>query len=185
MQRRPRRLPLPAQRQSRARPEVRLQAPLVRAPDRACRRAAGRPAPPVVLAGDYNVMPTDLDIYKPERWVDDALFRPEVRDAFHRLVAQGWTDALRALHPDERDLHLLGLLPERVGAERRPAHRPPAAQPAARRRASSPPASTARCAAGRRRATTRRPGSSLLVRAGSRVHGRQKAAKTCFRQPLR
>jgi exodeoxyribonuclease-3 len=57
---------------------------------------------PVVLAGDYNVMPTDLDVYAPERWVDDALFRPEVRDAFHRLVAQGWTDALRTLHPGER-----------------------------------------------------------------------------------
>ena len=57
---------------------------------------------PVVLAGDFNVMPTDLDVYAPERWVDDALFRPEVRDAFSRLVAQGWTDALRALHPDER-----------------------------------------------------------------------------------
>lgn len=57
---------------------------------------------PVVLAGDYNVMPTELDVYRPERWVDDALFRPEVRDAFHRLVAQGWTDALRHLHPDER-----------------------------------------------------------------------------------
>jgi exodeoxyribonuclease III len=57
---------------------------------------------PVVLAGDYNVMPTDLDVYKPERWVDDALFRPEVRDAFHRLVEQGWTDAIRVLHPQER-----------------------------------------------------------------------------------
>ena len=57
---------------------------------------------PVVLAGDYNVMPTELDVYKPERWVDDALFRPEVRAAFARLVAQGWTDALRTLHPDER-----------------------------------------------------------------------------------
>jgi exodeoxyribonuclease-3 len=57
---------------------------------------------PVVLAGDYNVMPTDLDVYKPERWIDDALFRPEVREMFHRLVAQGWTDALRTLHPDER-----------------------------------------------------------------------------------
>ena len=57
---------------------------------------------PVVLAGDYNVMPTELDVYKPERWVDDALFRPEVRAAFHDLVAQGWTDAIRALHPDER-----------------------------------------------------------------------------------
>jgi exodeoxyribonuclease III len=57
---------------------------------------------PVVLAGDYNVMPTDLDVYKPERWVDDALFRPEVRDAFDRLVAQGWTDAIRTLHPQEK-----------------------------------------------------------------------------------
>ena len=57
---------------------------------------------PVVLAGDYNVMPTDLDVYAPERWVDDALFRPEVRDAYRRLVEQGWTDALRALHPGER-----------------------------------------------------------------------------------
>ena len=59
-------------------------------------------AAPVVLAGDYNVMPTELDVYKPERWVDDALFRPEVRDAFSRLVAQGWTDAVRKLHPGER-----------------------------------------------------------------------------------
>ncbi len=57
---------------------------------------------PVVLAGDFNVMPTDLDVYAPERWRDDALFRPEVREAYARLVAQGWTDALRALHPDER-----------------------------------------------------------------------------------
>lgn len=57
---------------------------------------------PVVLAGDFNVIPTDLDVYKPERWVDDALFRPEVRDAFHALVAQGWTDALRKLYPDQK-----------------------------------------------------------------------------------
>ncbi|RZI84599.1 MAG: exodeoxyribonuclease III [Rubrivivax sp.] len=57
---------------------------------------------PVVLAGDYNVMPTDLDVYKPERWVDDALFRPEVRQAYQALLAQGWTDALRTLHPEER-----------------------------------------------------------------------------------
>lgn len=57
---------------------------------------------PVILAGDYNVMPTDLDVYKPERWQDDALFRPEVRAAFHGLVGQGWTDALRTLHPGER-----------------------------------------------------------------------------------
>jgi exodeoxyribonuclease-3 len=57
---------------------------------------------PVILAGDYNVMPTELDVYKPERWVNDALFRPEVRAAFHQLLSQGWTDAVRSLHPDER-----------------------------------------------------------------------------------
>ena len=47
-------------------------------------------------------MPTDLDVYAPERWVGDALFRPEVREAFRQLTGQGWTDALRALHPNER-----------------------------------------------------------------------------------
>ena len=44
---------------------------------------------PVVMAGDFNVMPTELDVYKPERWLDDALFRPEVRAAYADLVAQG------------------------------------------------------------------------------------------------
>ena len=56
---------------------------------------------PVVLAGDYNVIPEDRDAYKPERWMDDALFQPEPRALYGRLVGQGWTDALRHLHPDE------------------------------------------------------------------------------------
>jgi exodeoxyribonuclease-3 len=56
---------------------------------------------PVLLTGDFNVMPTELDVYKPERWVNDALFRPEVREAFKTLVSQGWTDALRKLYPHE------------------------------------------------------------------------------------
>ena len=56
---------------------------------------------PVVLAGDYNVMPTEQDVYKPERWTEDALFRPETRAAYKTLVEQGWTDALRKLHPNE------------------------------------------------------------------------------------
>src|SRR6201981_719435 len=47
-------------------------------------------------------MPTELDVYALVGWVDDALFRPEVREAYRRLVAQGWSDALRALHPGER-----------------------------------------------------------------------------------
>ncbi|MFI5171009.1 MAG: exodeoxyribonuclease III [Chitinophagales bacterium] len=56
---------------------------------------------PVILTGDFNVMPTELDVYKPERWVDDALFRPESRAAFHKLMEQGWTDAIRFLFPDK------------------------------------------------------------------------------------
>lgn len=57
---------------------------------------------PIILAGDFNVMPTELDVYKPERWLDDALFRPEVREAFKTLIKNGWVDAVRALHPDEK-----------------------------------------------------------------------------------
>ena len=56
---------------------------------------------PTILAGDFNVMPTELDVYKPERWVNDALFRIEVREAFKTLVDQGWTDAIRKLYPKE------------------------------------------------------------------------------------
>ncbi|WP_421681907.1 exodeoxyribonuclease III [Stutzerimonas urumqiensis] len=57
---------------------------------------------PVVLAGDYNVVPTDEDIYNPRSWRKDALLQPESRERFARLLAQGWTDALRAKYPDER-----------------------------------------------------------------------------------
>ena len=56
----------------------------------------------VVLAGDYNIIPTDADAYKPERWVKDALFSPEAKAAYQRLLKQGWTDAIRKLYPDER-----------------------------------------------------------------------------------
>jgi endonuclease/exonuclease/phosphatase family metal-dependent hydrolase len=78
--------------------------------ERFIERAAGLYASgaPVVLAGDYNVIPTDNDVYKPERWQTDALFRP--------------------------DLHVLGLFPQGVRPRRRPAHRSPAAQPSCRQR---------------------------------------------------
>lgn len=56
---------------------------------------------PVVVAGDFNVMPADADVYAPDRWRDDALFAPEVRAAYARLLDQGWTDAVRHLHPHE------------------------------------------------------------------------------------
>ncbi len=57
---------------------------------------------PVVLAGDFNVAPGDLDIYPTKSWGKDALVQPESRAAFERLLAQGWTDAVRRLYPDER-----------------------------------------------------------------------------------
>jgi exodeoxyribonuclease-3 len=56
---------------------------------------------PVVLAGDYNVVPTDADIYPSKSWNNDALLQPESRAAFRRLLDQGWTDAIRAIHPRE------------------------------------------------------------------------------------
>jgi exodeoxyribonuclease-3 len=57
---------------------------------------------PVVLAGDYNIIPTDFDCHKPESWMRDALFSPEAKACFARLLKQGWTDAVRKLHPKER-----------------------------------------------------------------------------------
>jgi len=58
---------------------------------------------PVLLCGDYNVVPTDeLDIYNPRSWKKDALLQPESRECYGRLLAQGWVDALRSLHPDEK-----------------------------------------------------------------------------------
>ena len=56
---------------------------------------------PVILAGDYNIIPEDIDVYVPERWREDALFHVDVRDAYRALVAAGWTDALRQTHPDQ------------------------------------------------------------------------------------
>lgn len=57
---------------------------------------------PIVLAGDYNVVPTDFDIYNPRSWLKDALLQPETRERYRRLLAQGWTDAIRARFPNER-----------------------------------------------------------------------------------
>ena len=57
---------------------------------------------PVVLAGDLNVVPTDFDIYNAWLWRADAVMQPETRDAYRRLLAQGWIDTARALHPKDR-----------------------------------------------------------------------------------
>ncbi len=56
----------------------------------------------IILAGDFNVVPTDFDIYNPKSWKKDALLQPQPREAYRRLLAQGWTDSLRARHPEER-----------------------------------------------------------------------------------
>lgn len=70
--------------------------------DRLIEHAAGlyRSGHPVVLAGDYNVVPTDFDIYDPKSWRKDALLQPESRERYQRLLAQGWVDSIRHLHPD-------------------------------------------------------------------------------------
>ena len=57
---------------------------------------------PVILAGDFNVVPTDHDIYPTRSYDTNALVVPESREAFRRLLAQGWTDALRSVFPDDR-----------------------------------------------------------------------------------
>jgi len=56
---------------------------------------------PVIMCGDYNVVPTDFDIYNPRSWLKDALLQPQTRECYQRLLAQGWIDSIRHLHPDE------------------------------------------------------------------------------------
>lgn len=57
---------------------------------------------PVVILGDFNVVPTDFDIYDPKSWLKDALLQPESRECYERLLAQGWTDVIRARFPQQR-----------------------------------------------------------------------------------
>jgi exodeoxyribonuclease-3 len=57
---------------------------------------------PVVLTGDYNIVPTDFDIYALRSYADDALVQPESREKYRQLLDQGWVDAIRSQHPDER-----------------------------------------------------------------------------------
>ena len=124
-----------------------------------------------MLAGDYNVMPTELDVYKPERWVDDACSGS--RSArLPPLAAQGWTDALRTLHPGERIYTFWDYFRNAYARDAglRIDHLLLSPSVAARLKA---PASTATCAAGKRRATTRRSGSSLrMARPSSRSEKR-------------
>jgi exodeoxyribonuclease-3 len=77
---------------------------------------------PLVLAGDYNVIPDARDLYSEKAWIDDALYQPESRGALRRLEALGYTDALRAVS-DETAFHLLGLSGRRLAEEPRHPHR--------------------------------------------------------------
>ncbi|MCX7629745.1 MAG: exodeoxyribonuclease III [Geminicoccaceae bacterium] len=59
----------------------------------------------VVLAGDFNVIPEPIDCHDPAAWAEDALFRPESRRALRAILHEGWIDAYRALHPEERNAY--------------------------------------------------------------------------------
>jgi exodeoxyribonuclease-3 len=83
---------------------------------------------PAVLAGDYNVAPTELDIYPTRSWDKDALIQPKSRAAFKALVAQGWTDAIRTM-PVKTDVHVLGLQAQLLATRCRTAARPSPAEP--------------------------------------------------------
>ena len=69
---------------------------------------------PVVLAGDYNVVPTAFDIYKTHSYDNDARVHPEIRRLYELLLRQGWTDALRQLNPNDQSLPI-GLICETDG----------------------------------------------------------------------
>jgi exodeoxyribonuclease III len=99
-QRRARRLDLRSQWKPAAGTQIRLQAGVRRLNAHAA-ELYGTGAP-VVLAGDYNIVPTDLDIYPSKSWDRNALLQPESRAAYQALLAKGWTDAIRVLHPKER-----------------------------------------------------------------------------------
>ncbi len=124
-----------AERQPEARAEVRLQTALAGPPVDPCAELVSSKSP-VILAGDYNVIPTERDVYKPERWVEDALFRIEVRESFARLTSQGWTDALRTIHPNAQIYTFWGLFSQCLRTRCRLAYRSSAAQPGGRRPAS-------------------------------------------------
>jgi exodeoxyribonuclease-3 len=69
---------------------------------------------PTVVGGDFNVIPEDVDCHKPASWIGDALFQPEPRECYRALLQLGYSDAFRALHPEEKGQFVLGLFPSSV-----------------------------------------------------------------------
>jgi exodeoxyribonuclease-3 len=109
----------------------------------------------VVLAGDFNVVPTDADIYDAWWWRFDAVLQPQSRTAYQRLLAQGWVDATRHVHPDKRILHVLGQC-RCVSPQRRLSHGLSVAKSGAQRSRAQKSIQTSRPRGGR--ATMRRSG---------------------------
>ena len=199
-QRRAGRLALCAERQSAARAEIRLQARLDEAARRATPPRSTKAGVPVVLAGDYNVVPTDADIYPTKSYDEDALLQPQSRAAYQRLLAQGWVDAIRTLHPDapmytfwdymrnrwERDA---GLRLDQLLLSRRPAQAPGRGRRRPRRaRRGRTPAIMRRCGWCCATAASRRQGACTAAkpaRANARadVQRSKPAAKT--KEPAR
>ena len=114
---------------------------------------------PVVMAGDYNVVPTDRDIYPTKSYADNALLQPEPRALFRRLLDQGWVDAIRT-SAQRADVHILGLLAEPVAARCRAPSRSSAAQSRGREAPHQMPAWTRMFAGKTARAIMLRRGSS-------------------------
>ena len=117
---------------------------------------------PVVLAGDYNVVPTNdrADIYSAKSWLNDALLQPQTPRCLQAPARAGLDRCDPPSASRGADVHVLGLLSQPLGAQRRAAHRSPAAQRVPRPRGWPRPASTARCAGAKNRAITRRRGWS-------------------------
>ena len=115
---------------------------------------------PVVLAGDFNVAPTEIDIYPTTSWDDNALVQPESRAAFAKLVKQGWTDALREVHGDERVYTFWHYMRNRLARDAGLRLDHILLSPTARAAAEARRTSTARCAGSRTPAIMRRCGWS-------------------------
>ena len=117
---------------------------------------------PVVLAGDYNVVPTDADIYPTTSWAKDALLQPAPRAAFRRLLDQGWTDALRARHAETPLYTFWDYKRQRWPRAMLDCGWTTCCSARSSPHACARLASTVRCVARTAPATTRRPGSACI-----------------------
>ena len=136
---------------------------------------------PVVLAGDYNVVPTALDIYPTKSWDDDALLQPESRAAYRRLLAQGWVDAIRTLYPAEPMYTYWDYMRKRWERDAGPAPRPHAAEPGRR----GSPRSSRRRPRGARQGRCQRPRAGLGRAARCRERCAARGRQITARRPKR